>query len=278
MTTRPAGGGLHPRKVWVGLALLALAFVIFASLGTWQLQRRVWKLDLIARVDHRVHAAPAEAPGPAAWRSVSRDDDEYRHVRIGGVFANDRETLVQAVTDWGAGYWVMTPLRTDDGFTVLVNRGFVPPERLTPASRASGQATGHVTVTGLLRISEPKGGFLRTNDPAGGRWYSRDVGAIAGARGLTDAAPYFIDADATRNPGGWPVGGLTVIAFPNSHLIYAIIWYCLAMMSFGGACLLIRDARRTPSHRPPPGGQPSLFAPVDDPETEPRGMVRAIGR
>jgi surfeit locus 1 family protein len=172
----------------------------------------------------------------------------------------------------------MTPLRTDEGFTILVNRGFVPPERLTPASRASGQATGHVTVTGLLRISEPKGGFLRTNDPAGGRWYSRDVGAIAGARGLTDAAPYFIDADATRNPGGWPVGGLTVIAFPNSHLIYAIIWYCLAMMSFGGACLLIRDARRTPSHRPPPGGQPSLFAPVDDPETEPRGMVRAIGR
>ncbi len=79
-------------------------------------------------------------------------------------------------------------------------------------------------------MSEPKGGFLRSNDPAADRWYSRDVAAISAARGLTDTAPYFIDADATANPGGLPVGGLTVIAFRNTHLVYALTWFALALM------------------------------------------------
>ena len=82
-----------------------------------------------------------------------------------------------------------------------------------PAARASPR--GPVTVTGLLRITEPGGGFLRRNDPAAGRWYSRDVAAIAAARGLETVAPYFIDADATPNPGGLPVGGLTVVTLPQ---------------------------------------------------------------
>ena len=77
-------------------------------------------------------------------------------------------------------------------------------------------------------MTEPKGAFLRSNNPAEDRWYSRDVAAIAKARGLSSVAPYFIDADASPNPGGLPVGGLTVISFPNTHLIYAITWFALA--------------------------------------------------
>jgi surfeit locus 1 family protein len=102
-------------------------------------------------------------------------------------------------------------------------------------------------VTGLLRITEPKGGFLRANDPAAERWYSRDVAAIAAARGLADAAPYFIDADAAPNPGGLPVGGLTIVAFPNSHLVYAITWYGLAVMLAGAVLYVVRDERRVRS-------------------------------
>ena len=73
-------------------------------------------------------------------------------------------------------------------------------------------------VTGLVRSTEPGGAFLRSNDPVADRWYSRDVAAIAEAKRLSPVAPYFIDADATPNPGGYPVGGLTIVAFRNSHL------------------------------------------------------------
>ena len=102
-----------------------------------------------------------------------------------------------------------------------------------------------MTVTGLLRASEPGGGFLRANDPARDRWYSRDVAAIARARGLGEVAPFFIDADATPNPGGYPVGGLTVVAFRNDHLVYALTWFGLAGLSLFGVLLLGRT-RRSP--------------------------------
>lgn len=223
------------------LAVLALSGIAaLLALGTWQLHRRVWKLGLIEQVDTRIHAAPVAAPGPADWRAVSAARDAYRKVRLRGSFANDRETLVQAATERGAGYWVMTPLRTREGFTILVNRGFVPPELRDPASRAKGQVPGEAVVTGLLRMTEPKGGFLRSNDPAGNRWYSRDVAAIARARGLRQVAPYFVDADATPNPGGMPIGGLTVIRFPNSHLSYAITWFALAALLAAGTVIVFR--------------------------------------
>jgi len=224
------------RRLLAGLLLLAIAF---AALGVWQVERRAWKLDLIARVDRRLQAAPEPLPPPAAWRRIGPEDG-YRRIRTRGVFLHGAETLVQAVTERGAGFWVLTPLRTSVG-TVLVNRGFVPPERRSPATRASGQTAGQVIVIGLLRLSEPGGGFLRSNAPAENRWYSRDVAAIARARGLTGTAPFFLDADSGANPGGWPVGGLTVVRFRNTHLIYALTWFALAALATGGAALLWRE-------------------------------------
>lgn len=237
-------------------ALLAavLLFAGFMALGVWQLERRTWKLDLIARVDARVHAAPIAPPGPGAWPRISAAGDEFRRVRISGSFENDRETEVQAVTELGPGFWVMTPLKTDGGFVVLVNRGFVPAELKSPAARAVGEPHGPTTVTGLLRISEPRGGFLRANQPAAGRWYSRDVAAIARARGLANVAPYFIDADATPDNRDWPRGGLTVIHFRNSHLSYALTWFGLAFMVLVWAAWAALDRRlRTPASPRPDG-------------------------
>lgn len=210
-----------------GLVLAA----VFVALGVWQVERLAWKRALIAAVNARSTAPAVAAPGPAAWPAISAKADAYRHVTAHGVFDNGRETLVQAVTADGPGFWVITPLHADAGFTLLVNRGFVAADHATPASRSAGQVAGPITVTGLLRISEPHGGFLRANQPAAGRWYSRDVGAIVQAKGLGPAAPYFVDADATPNPGGWPRGGLTVVRFHNSHLAYAATWFTLAAMS-----------------------------------------------
>ncbi len=229
--------------VVAGLAL----FVGFLALGGWQVQRLAWKTHLIAQVDARVHAAAVPAPGPTQWAGVTRDKDQYRRVTVRGRFLHDKETLVQAVTDAGGGFWVMTPLVDDRGFTVLINRGFVPSGRRDPAVRADGQVEGPQTVTGLLRITEPKGGFLRANDPAGDRWRSRDVAAIAARRDLTSVAPYFIDADASPNPGGWPRGGLTVIRFANSHLVYALTWFGMALLTLVGLWLFLRDGRRNRS-------------------------------
>ncbi len=234
-----------PRR---GLAALLVAggcvVLVLIGLGVWQLQRREWKLALIQQVETRATAAPVAAPGPPEWPALTAAGDAYRRVVVSGSFLNDRETLVQAVTERGAGFWVLTPMVTDWGFTVLVNRGFVPSDKRDAATRAAGQITGETALAGLLRMSEPGGAFLRANDPAGGRWYSRDVAAIAAAEGLGPVAPYFVDADATENEGGLPIGGLTVIRFPNNHLVYALTWFAMAALLAGGLVHVARAERR----------------------------------
>ncbi|MGW9947675.1 surfeit locus 1 family protein [Rhizobium leguminosarum] len=224
---------------------LMLVAAALAALGTWQVERLAWKRDLIARVDQRVHAAPVPAPARADWNKVNATDGEYRRVTAAGTLANDKETLVYASTALGPGYWVMAPLSLADGTSILINRGFVPTERRDPASRPEGEVSGPVEITGLMRMTEPKGSLLQSNDVAADRWYSRDVAAIAEKRGVSAVAPYFIDADATANPGGLPVGGLTVIAFPNNHLVYAITWYGLAAMVLALLVFILRGERAT---------------------------------
>lgn len=225
----------------------AFFFALFVALGSWQVQRLGWKHTLIARVDARVHAAPVAAPALPRWPAISREGDEYLRVALDGRFLHDKEALVQASTERGAGFWVLTPLQRADGTFVLVNRGFVPPDRRDPARRSPAPA-GDVHVQGLLRITEPGGGFLRHNDPAADRWYSRDVAAIAADRGLPAdrVAPYFVDAQAA--PGdpadASPVPGLTVIRFTDNHLVYAITWYGLALMA-AAAGWYVRRADRT---------------------------------
>jgi surfeit locus 1 family protein len=257
-------------KRWLLIAIATFAAAGFIALGAWQVERRTWKLALIERVEQRVHAAPVAAPGPADWRALTRENAEYRHVTLTGRFLVSRETRVRAVTELGEGFWLMAPLQTDDGFVVLVNRGFVPQgwrvtdEAATEAARAGAETppnaegaagtdapgkpsanVGTVTITGLLRITEPNGALLRSNAPADNRWYSRDVAAISNAQHLSDTAPYFVDAEAAADRAGPdanrpPVPGLTVVHFRNSHLQYAITWFALALMALG---LGVRIAR-----------------------------------
>jgi surfeit locus 1 family protein len=239
--------GRGTRAALLGLALVAAA--LFLGLGVWQLERRAWKLALIERVDQRIHAPAGLLPPARAWPAWVAQDPSYSRVQVTGVLDHGRETLVQAVTERGPGFWVMTPLRMTQG-TVLINRGFVPLDRSDPATRLAGQLAGAVTIVGLVRLSEPGGGFLRANDQARDRWYSRDVAEIARARGLAGVAPFFIDADATPNPGGYPSGGLTVVAFRNVHLVYALTWFALAGLA-GAAAWRVRPAMPDPPERLP---------------------------
>ena len=249
----------HVVLLLVGIAM----FAGFIALGTWQVERRAWKLALMERVDQRVHAATTPAPAAAEWPGVNAASHEYLPVTLQGHWLGDKTVLTQAVTELGAGFWVVTPLQQDDGTQVLVNRGFVPQDQraqwiATPLPPGTPTAA---TVQGLLRMTEPDGGFLRSNSPAQQRWYSRDVAAIAQAVGLPRVAPYFVDAGlpGAAPAAAWPRAGMTVVRFHNSHLVYALTWYAMALMVVGAGWYVARYERRlrapaapaTPSHESP---------------------------
>lgn len=224
----------------IPLALVVLAvFGVLAGLGMWQLDRLAWKQDIIAKVQARIDEPPVPVPAEADWPDVAYDRDEYRRVSVQGRFRHDLEvqiyTLIDEATDGsgGPGYWVITPLATADGALILINRGFVPPDRRPPETRREGQVDGVVTVTGLLRMPEAAMPFTPANEPGKDSWFVRDPAAIASAKGLVRVAPFLIDADASANPGGLPRGGLTRVNFPNRHLEYAMTWFGLAATLLG---------------------------------------------
>ena len=243
-------------SVWTIVFAVALlvAFVGFIVLGVWQWQRMGWKHALIARVEARVHADPVPPPPRSRWAAITAESDEYRRVRVSGHFVAGPETRTQAVTALGAGLWLLAPFRSDDGDIVLVNRGFMP-----TGAEAAPLPTGTVVIEGLLRISEPKGGFLRSNDPGQDRWHSRDVNAISRARGLdADAvAPFFVDAARDTDGQGWPRGGLTVVQFRDHHLSYALTWFGMALLTAIAALRLFVTSPRLRQDRRKRGG----FAP-----------------
>ncbi|MGN6313667.1 MAG: SURF1 family protein [Rhodanobacteraceae bacterium] len=230
-------------KFILGMTLLAAMFVGFILLGNWQVRRYHLKLQIAQDIATRVHAPPADAPGPAQWPRIDAGDLQYLHVRLHGRFIGG-QTLVHGSSSQGYGYWVMAPLRTDRGFIVLVNRGYVPPGLPgTPALAKIVPPGGEVTLTGLLRLTEPRGGFLRHNQPEKNLWYSRDVAAIAAADKLQpdQVAPYFVDADATSGGASEPpVAGLTSIHIYNHSLGYAITWYALALGTLLAAGIVVR--------------------------------------
>jgi surfeit locus 1 family protein len=219
-----------------------VAVALFAALGVWQVQRLHWKHALIARVDARVHAAPVPLPDDARLGG----DVEYLRVGLSGTYEGAATSLVRAATDYGTGYWTMTPLRLGDGRQVWVNRGFVP-EGTTRAAAAATTPQGSVAVTGLLRRDEPRGSLLQSNRPADDRWYSRDVTALAAARGVGKVAPAFVDAqrEVVAAPASrtlQPVPGLTQIQFPDNHLMYALTWFAMAALSVFGLVYAWRRA------------------------------------
>jgi surfeit locus 1 family protein len=243
--SRPARAIDWHRLLIVGLIAVA-GTALLTGLGVWQLERRLWKLDLIRKVDARFHAPAHALP---QLDHIDARAHEYEHVIVNGTYLPHLDTWVHAATERGSGFWILSPLRLQSGNIVLINRGFVPLET-TREQVAPG--TEH-SVTGVLRSSEPNGVWPRRNHPAEDRWYSRDVAAIAQARGLAGVAPVFIDADAgpemtDRAPPGpvRPQGGLTVVQFRNEHLTYALTWFVLALMTASAGCYALRgDLRGT---------------------------------
>lgn len=231
MNEAPAAAAPLWRNVLV-LALLGAVFAALVGLGIWQVQRLHWKEALLASIDRRIHSAPLPL-ADIERRFAETGDVDYTPVTVAGSFAHGGERHFFATWKGESGYYVYTPLKLPDGRFLLVNRGFVPFDRKDAATRPQGQVAGPVHLTGLARDPLPgkPSWLVPDNDPAKNIFYWKDLAAMAATAGLpagSTVLPFFVDAGPTPNPGGLPVGGVTLVDLPNSHLQYAVTWFGLA--------------------------------------------------
>jgi surfeit locus 1 family protein len=217
--------------------VVGIAFLV--GLGIWQLDRKIWKENLIATVTERNSSAPGSLPPRASWPRLVQDTNEYTRVIFPAEFLEGQEALVYTPGSpfrpdvSGTGYWVFAPAQLAGGSIVLVNRGFVPADRKDPASRTDGSPHGTIDVVGVMRWPEARGLFTPADDPKTNVWYLRDPKAIAAEKKWASAAPFYIDQESPVPTGGLPLPGKLSVQLPDNHLQYAITWFGLALALAG---------------------------------------------
>ena len=233
-----------------GLATFVV-FAILIGLGTWQLQRKAWKEDLIATLTRRFAAAPVELPPPSQWTALRQDRDEFTRVKFRADYRAGKEALVWATGSGlrddvkGPGVFVFTPAQLGSGETVVINRGYVANPTPTGATARPAPAEGPVEITGILRWPEPKGWELTVPYDRGAQlWFVRDQRAMAQEYGWQQVAPFYIEREAQQPPDGLPPPGPLKPNLPNNHLQYAVTWYGLALVLLGVFGFWLRGRRQ----------------------------------
>ncbi len=219
------------RPLLIPFLLTLVGLAVLISLGRWQLERREWKLGLIERIEARAKGDTISLSKAKQFWATDRDVEYYR-LALTGRFLHGHERHLYGLVNGEAGWRVLTPLETQSGDVIFVDRGFVPEQYRDPATRAQGQVEGEISITALARASESGSIFTPDNQPAANRWFLRDVQALNASLPDDLAArtvPFMAEAEPMTVPGGWPRAGVTRLQLPNRHLEYAITWFGLAV-------------------------------------------------
>ncbi|OWK10120.1 hypothetical protein Celaphus_00005077, partial [Cervus elaphus hippelaphus] len=201
---------------WFLLLIPVTAF----GLGTWQVQRRKWKLQLIAELESRVMAEPIPLPAEPVKVKGHFDHSKELYMMPRTMVDPAREAREAGQLSSAAeiGAYVVTPFHcTELGITILVNRGFVPRRKVNPDTRHKGQIEGEVDLVGMVRLTETRKPFVPENNPERNHWHYRDLEAMAR---LTGAEPIFIDADFSMLRAAHPNTSLLALAIHLSPVLY----------------------------------------------------------
>ncbi|MEO8133553.1 MAG: SURF1 family protein [Betaproteobacteria bacterium] len=250
----PGGRQFRPR-LWPTLAA-ALVAVVTILLGNWQARRAELRADLQAQ------NAGAQQQPPLVLRSAGQVGPamRYRRAVAEGEYVADQQVWLDNRTYRGtAGYYVLTPLRLDDGAHLLVNRGWIAgtPRHEAPAAPPPA---GRVQVTGRLNQAPPSFIELQHNPPSGRVWQNFDLAAFARVAGLA-VAPLVLEQQADAVDGlvrAWPAPD----SGRDKNVSYMWQWY-----SFAGLTVVLWFAlnwQRSDAGRQRPRGRNAAIDGADD--------------
>ena len=205
-------------------------FILFCllALGFWQIHRLEWKLGLIAQIEERAFMVPAELED---LPELFYDELEYQSVQITGTFNNDKEMTLYSIGPNGEpGYDLYTPLSISDGWTVIVNRGWVPEKLKSKIDRPQTLVDSEITVEGLLRKQGQKLWYGPDNEPQNNNWYYSNLDEMAVAQNMKNVYPFYLYAAKIDGNNKFPVAGRTEVNIVNNHLDYVLTWFGLAIV------------------------------------------------
>ncbi len=236
------------------LAFHALVLVLvpsFVWLGFWQLDRAGQRG---AAVDLQQSNLAADPVPVAELTRVGEDvdpDDRWRTVEATGTWDTEHEILLRNRDgSGGVGFHVLTPLVTEEGSAVLVNRGWVERgETALDQPEVPPAQEGPVEVAGRLHYSETEEntGLRNRDDLPEGQLMMVDVDRVAADLPYPVYGGY---VDLTRQdpmPEAAPEPVVLHEEDAGMSASYAVQWWVFAVVAVGGWVFLvrreIRDAR-----------------------------------
>lgn len=229
--------------------LLILMPVVSFGLGTWQVKRLQWKLDLISRAEDRLLLPPIDLP-PMVDAEAANEFD-YRRVRVSGSFDHTQEMLVgpRLYRD-RRGYFVVTPLKRENASTLLVFRGWIDEAHKFQSSRPDSLVEGVVTLDCLLHKKPDKNMFTPPPEPNGREYHFMAIDDMAQATG---SQPVYIEALLENEDlmpeqmamRGIPIGGSPKVTYRNSHFQYILTWYGLSLFTSIMLMTILKQRRAT---------------------------------
>jgi len=199
--------------------LFVIFFVtIFCTLGTWQLYRLQWKLELISEITSGLDSSPKE------YSNLIKKN--YQRVDAQGKFNFDKQIYLYSLNDNGKpGYDVVTPFRTNKNENVLINRGWISTE-LKGNSSINPKVNSEQKIVGLLREIYKPNIFKPENDLKNNVWFSINLDDLKEATGVQfNEFVIFLEDNQVRLPLPKKIS----IDVPNNHLKYAITWYAISI-------------------------------------------------
>jgi surfeit locus 1 family protein len=239
---------------WLLGHLLALGLVVlFVNFGLWQLDRLDQRLERNAQIAARL---AAESRPLAALREEFGEepgDLAFRRATAEGRYEQANEILLRSRSrDGAAGWHVLTPLITESGRALLVDRGWVPYSLDDPPIEEAAPPAGTVSVEGLVRAEQdPPEGWLARFAPR-----DRSEGPLRNAyyvdvERLAPQLPYPLEPVYLELSRQQPAAEARYPLPPEppelergTHLSYALQWFSFALIGAVGYVLLLwRTAR-----------------------------------
>lgn len=210
---------VKPRPIPLIMSVSAV-FIMF-GLGIWQLQRLVWKEELIATIE----AAQAEEPIASNLALADATAHHFYNVMLEGEYLPQRFDLAARYYKSQLGYHIFSPFLLTSGERVLINRGWIP----------AGQKEadyplpeGRQNVIGQLRLGNDRNAFTPANDTTRNIWFGRDAIAMCESANLTCSDVTF-DLVSEQQDGVYPIPARGEINLRNDHLGYALTWFGIGL-------------------------------------------------
>ncbi|MFI6579394.1 SURF1 family protein [Nocardiopsis sp. NPDC050513] len=229
-------------------ALVLLIVPSFVWLGFWQLDRWEQRSAAVDLQQGNLAAAPVPVAELTGVGGTVDREDRWRTVEATGAWDTEHELLLRNRDgERGVGFHVLTPLVTEEGPAVLVNRGWIAPgETARDTPEAPPAPEGEVEIAGRLQFSESEEntGLRERDGLPEGQIMIVDVEALA------EDLPYPVYGgyvELTRqDPAPDPAPERVAVHELDSgmSLSYAVQWWVFTLIAIGGWVFLVRRELR----------------------------------